>query len=299
MELSTNIHDVHPIIQDHSGKDQTVFYLWFKRWAIGAIAKVFEAAQNPMLVLDGPQDLGKSSFVKWLVSGIGEQYYSERPLNLADKDMLVELLTQFVWEISEFGHALRKADVEQLKAFVTMGTVTVRPSYARRALRRPATASLVGTINSDGGGFLNDPTGSRRFLCITLDRINFNYQNSIDINQLWAEVLDLYRSGEPWQLAPSEKLQRQAINEQYEVQNPYEALLRKYFLLTNKDSDFMTTNDMREHLEDWGKLPKGNIRATQMALASAAKRCNLKKERRSSYGSQEYVIIGIQPKPKP
>ena len=38
----------------------------FKRWFVGAIAKVFENAQNFMLVWDGPQNIGKSHLARWL-----------------------------------------------------------------------------------------------------------------------------------------------------------------------------------------------------------------------------------------
>jgi predicted P-loop ATPase len=296
-ELSTYIRDSHTMIPDAHGQLHTVFHLWSKRWLIGAVAKIYGSAQNPMLVLDGKQDIGKSSFAKWLTSGIGGKYYSERPLNLSDKDMLVELLSTLVWEVGELGNTMRKADVEALKAFITMNQVTVRPAYARKKLQAPAVASLIGTVNSDGAGFLNDPTGSRRFLCITIERINFDYERDIDINLLWSEALHRYHAGEPWRLAPCEKAAQRTINEDYEVPDPYEALLRKHFIFTGDSNDFLTTNDIREHLESINKLPKNNLKATQMELAKAIKRIGLRKDR--SPGSaryRPYVIYGIVPK---
>ena len=59
--------DAHPPIKYQSGHSEPVSYAFFKRWGIGAIAKLFEdgtlTAQNPMLVFDSKQDLGKSTFV--------------------------------------------------------------------------------------------------------------------------------------------------------------------------------------------------------------------------------------------
>jgi predicted P-loop ATPase len=42
------------------------FEKWFRHWIVGAVAKVFEGFQNPMLVIDGPQAIGKSYFARWL-----------------------------------------------------------------------------------------------------------------------------------------------------------------------------------------------------------------------------------------
>ena len=67
-----------------------VFYCWLHRWLIGAVAKVLDARQNVMLVLDGPQGCGKSHFVSWLGSVLPE-FFIEAPINPDDKDFLVTI----------------------------------------------------------------------------------------------------------------------------------------------------------------------------------------------------------------
>ena len=69
------------------------FPVFFRRWAIGAVAKCFESAQNAMLVLDGAQDLGKSYFVRWLCSSLPKQYI-EAPINPDSKDDRLQLITK-------------------------------------------------------------------------------------------------------------------------------------------------------------------------------------------------------------
>lgn len=50
--------------------------VWLRKWLIGACAKVFEAEQNPMLVMDGPQGVGKASLPGGLPNQWGLFYRS-------------------------------------------------------------------------------------------------------------------------------------------------------------------------------------------------------------------------------
>jgi predicted P-loop ATPase len=43
-----------------------LFWYLLQKWMVGAVAKVYTGAQNPMLVLAGSQGVGKSVFVQWL-----------------------------------------------------------------------------------------------------------------------------------------------------------------------------------------------------------------------------------------
>ena len=71
-------------------------------------------------------------------------------------------------------------------------------------LANAAALSIFG-INADGAGFLNDPTGSRRFVVVSIESLDHDYTKRIDINQLWAQIMHMYKNGEPWRLQANEK----------------------------------------------------------------------------------------------
>jgi predicted P-loop ATPase len=230
-------------INEDTGFGETAW----KRWMIGAVAKVYVQAQNAMLVWDGGQDVGKSHLARWL-SPLPE-YYIEAQLNPDDKDSLVRLATRFIWEVPEVDATTRRAEVAALKDFITRETITVRRAYAKYDMVKPACASLIGTINSDGAGFLRDTTGNRRFLTIRMSRIDWSY-SEIDVSNLWAQAVAMFRNGEPWRLTASEREMRDTINQQYQTQNYLEVLFDKFFVVRPERLDeWLTAEQIMKELE--------------------------------------------------
>ena len=63
----------------------------------------------------------------------------------------------------------------------------------------------------------------------TLTRIDWSYAKNVDVNQVWAQAVALYKAGEPWELTPEEKGLSNAINRLYEVDNPITQYLLRHF----------------------------------------------------------------------
>jgi len=254
-----------------------VFGLFLRRWMIGAVAKVYEQAQNVMLVLEGPQDIGKSYFVRWLCPKSLTAYFVEGAIDTQDKDVWGRLASAWLWEVGELGATTRKADREALKDFITRQVVTVRKAYGRHDTTRPALASLVGTINEEGAGFLNDPTGSRRFAIVSLTAVDRGYA-ALNVDDLWAEAFVAYQAGEPWQLTDDERRTQSEINDEYEVGSPLEGLLLKYYDIDPTDVvSWASSTDIIQELETYGL--KDNQRASLMELARVMQRLGVERKR--------------------
>jgi hypothetical protein len=267
-----------------------------RRWAVGAVARVFEHAQNRMLVLDGKQNIGKSFFAAWLGSPLNE-HFVEGGINPDDKDHIIRLSNTWIWEVSEMCSTMRRADVEALKSFLTMRDVKVRHPYGHFPITKPAITSFVGTVNNIGG-VLNDATGNRRFMATNLVSIDFDYPR-VNINQFWAQAVAMYRAGEPWQPTPAELLRIDAVNAQYEVENPVEDLLFKHFNIQASNTEWFTpTLEIIAvlHMNGWrGSTPT----ADGMIVATACKRIGLKKAYTERNGSTARGYLGIEKKIQP
>lgn len=216
-----------------------VFGLYLRKWLIGAIARAYTGSQNAVLVLDGPQGLGKSQFVNWLCPL--SRLFVDSNLNPDDKDCSLLAIRCFMWEVSELGATTKRADVEALKGFLSREVFTLRPPYGRFEIVKPGLVSFVGTVNNSSGIF-SDPTGSRRYWATTLTAIDWNYAQHVKLDQVWAEAHAAYRSGEVWRLSPAEAQQARTINEDYAVVDPYEDLLRKYYELDPARVDKWTSS---------------------------------------------------------
>lgn len=223
-----------PPIVYRNGDEVPLHAVYIYRWLIGAVAKALDAEQVAMLVLDGKQDLGKSTATRWLCSGMPD-YFIEAPINVADKDTDVRLIDRWIWEVSELDATTRKADQSALKAFITKKEVTVRKAYGRYEITKPAMASLIGTLNNSTG-FLTDETGNRRFMITRLTRLDFHYME-IDVNQLWAQAVHLYREKEPFRLVGEEKNAQNLVNKGYEVESTLTDWLDKYYVFDPEFGD--------------------------------------------------------------
>lgn len=273
-------------------KDQHgVFGLWFRKWLIGAVMKACtDGVMNPMLVLDGGQGIGKSSFVRWLGSAV-DGYFIEAPIDPSDKDDFVRLASTWIWEVAELGATARRADQEALKHFISRQQVQVRKAYGRYDIHKPALASFVGTVNNESG-LLTDATGSRRFLICKLESIDWSYSD-IDVNQLWAQAMALYKGGETNYLDNSQMNTSSTINEEYEIDNPILGMVEKYLDIDPSNEDWWTsTTDILELLTEKGLT--GHSRQNAMSLAVAMTRLGVNKKKQTSRNNRRiWGYVGI------
>lgn len=229
-----------------------MFSQWLFRWMVGTIAKAHLGERNPMLVLVGHQGLGKSWFSRWLCPVNPDYHFIEMPIKPDNKDDLLRLTDVLIWEVAELGATTRRADVESLKAFITQRNVRVRPPHGRHTIEKPVLCSFVGSVNNDGAGFLNDPTGSTRFLACQINGIDYGY-GKLDVGLLWAEAY-WYFCNVPgsWKLTDEEKAIQKTINEKYEQVSELDEVIDNAFEITGKPEDFMTTLDIKNHLATFG-----------------------------------------------
>lgn len=246
-----------------SGVRAPLHHVYIYRWLIGAVAKVYTGAQNPMMVWDGGQGIGKSTAVAWLCPL--PTYFIEGAINVSDKDSLVRLASTWIWEVAELDATTRKADQSALKDFITKQVVVVRKAYGRADFRGPALASMIGTLNNTSG-FLADETGSRRFMITRLDRIDLKYQD-IDTAQLWAQAVHLYRSGETWQLRGEEAQAQARNNEGYEVETVLSDWLDRAFEFDPEYDEPYSLADIISAMEADGVKLSGSERSQAMELA--------------------------------
>jgi len=293
-DLATYFTDIHTKQPTPCG-DEPVYKIFFRRWIVGAVAKVLAAKQNAMLVLDGAQGIGKSHFVRWLASGVPSRYFIEKAINPEDKDDDVRLINKWIWEVPELGATTKRADHEAIKHFISKMEVTVRKPYGHYDVHKPAMASMIGTINNEVG-FLNDATGNRRFLVCTLENINKEYSQKIDVNQVWAEAVALYKSGGETEFLTQEETELQTcLNDTYMVDDPMmNGLLEKCNADPKDTRNFASTIAILEHL-GYTQLRK----ADTMSLAAAAKKIGLQKYANGKIRGYYGVTIPIKSKYSP
>lgn len=275
--------------------DPMICEIFLRKWFIGAVVKVYEnGLRNPVLVLDGGQNIGKSTFARKLCPD--PIYFQEGSIRPDEKDHEIKLTQKLVWEIGELENTTSKSAVGALKDFLSRVNVSVRIPFDKYPISQPAMTSFIGTIN-EMAGFLNDDSGSTRFRVLRIESIDFGY-NNLDIGQCWAEAVAAYHAGERSDLdAPTEAISN-LIKQNYQVPNPIEDAILQYFTIDPKDNqNFCTAFQIRSILLDKDYANLGGRDYSPQRMSSTLKKLGCEKRQKWFSGNTVLqVYYGIRPK---
>jgi putative DNA primase/helicase len=191
---------------------------------IGSVARALNPGVkfDTMLVLEGDQGIGKSTMLRYL---FGDRYFIDHLPDFHSKDSFLQLQGAWCVEVAELS-ALGKADVKDVKQFLSRLVDKFRPPYGKNTIQVARRAVFIGTVNPEDGGYLRDPTGARRFWPVLCEG-QLNLQGILrDRDQLWAEAVQAYKSGETFHLVDDDSV-RAATEEQDKrrEQHPWEDVL--------------------------------------------------------------------------
>lgn len=220
-----------------------------KKALIGAVARIRRPGckHDHMLVLIGPQGCGKSTFV----AKLGRDWFSDSLYTLTGKDAYEQLQGHWIIELGEMA-ATRKAELEQIKQFISKQTDSYRAAYARRTAEHPRQCAFFGTTNDNE--FLHDATGGRRFWPVVVKSTAIDLVQELNtdtVDQIWAEALALYNAGEPWHLDRDlEKEARARQQAHTEVSSKTGLIIKFLELLLPEDWNTRTLEERRLFYSD-------------------------------------------------
>ena len=262
---------VDTLLVDYLGAGDTAYVRAVTRKTLcAAISRVLRPGCkfDSMLVLNGPQGVGKST----LIAKLAGEWFSDS-LNLGDtKDKTAAEKLQGYWilEIGELA-GLKKAEVETLRSFLSRQNDIYRAAFGKRATPHLRQCVFFGTTNAESG-YLRDTTGNRRFWPVKTPgsgkKQSWNLTHE-EILQIWAEALVYVRQGEKLYLSP--EMDALAKDEQREAMesDEREGLVREYLdtLLPERWAE-MDLFERRNFLtgSDFGGLQeKGTVKRTSVS----------------------------------
>ena len=235
---------VDTLLVDYLGAADTAYVRAVTRKTLcAAISRVLRPGCkfDSMLVLNGPQGVGKST----LIAKLAGEWFSDS-LNLGDtKDKTAAEKLQGYWilEIGELA-GLKKAEVETLRSFLSRQNDIYRAAFGKRATPHLRQCVFFGTTNAESG-YLRDTTGNRRFWPI--DTGEQRHTKSVwrdldpEIDQLWAEAYVRWQAGEPLYLSGAIEDAAKEKQEEHREASSREGIVREFM--------------ERPVPDDWSKWP--------------------------------------------
>ena len=223
--------------------------LWidgFRRWLLALTAQWMghnsRCANSLVPLLISPQQgMNKSTFCRLLMPPVLANYYIDK-FDFNAQANIEGKLGQFgLINLDEFDRYSTTA-IATLKNLVQLKRLTVKKAYASYYLQLHRIASFIGTSNQTE--LLNDPSGSRRFLCVEVTHpIDCS---PIDHDQLFAQLKTMIDRGTRVWMNREEEAELQRHNLHFMRLHPEAEVFHQIYALpqNNDEGELFTTSEI-------------------------------------------------------
>ena len=221
--------------------DNPVWVNGFHRWMLGLSAQWMQfrpdtnnanrANSVAPLLVSSRQGLGKSTFCRLLMPDALKAYYTESYDLSSPASAEAKLAAYGLINLDEFDK-LSASKMPLLKNLMQASALNIRKAYKRSASALPRIASFIGTSNRED--LLVDRTGSRRFLCVSLEHA-IDCVTPVEHEQLYAQLKAELLSGERSWFNKEEEQAIQQHNALFYKHIPEEEVFRLCFRFATQE----------------------------------------------------------------
>ena len=183
------------------------------------------------LLVSSRQGLGKSTFCRLLMPDALKAYYTESYDLSSPASAEAKLAAYGLINLDEFDK-LSASKMPLLKNLMQASALNIRKAYKRSASALPRIASFIGTSNRED--LLVDRTGSRRFLCVSLEHA-IDCVTPVEHEQLYAQLKAELLSGERSWINKEEEQAIQQHNALFYKHIPEEEVFRLCFRFATQE----------------------------------------------------------------
>ena len=210
-----------------------LFHIWMRSMVAMWQGKGQLTGNALVPLLIGRQGCGKSSFCRILLPRDLQDYYNDRINFKNEQDLNLGLSSFGLINLDEFDKITQRQQIV-LKYLVSTADLKYRPPYGKAYTPNRRYASFIGTTNEQTP--LTDPSGSRRFLCVSIDG-DIDFETPVQHAQLYAQLLHEIRQGERYWLSKEEERQLMEHNLNYQRLNGLGEMLMSLIQKPRNDED--------------------------------------------------------------
>ena len=232
-----------------------------KKWLVALVGSLIDdkVINHTAIIFSGEQGIGKTTWFRSILPLEFQEYIYEGYVPTKDKETQIKISECALILMDELENMSSK-NVDSLKQLITQQCIYLRRAYTTISQAYIRRASFAGTVNHKQ--FLYDMTGNRRFLCFDVESFNLNHQ--IPHNQLYAQLLHLFRTGFQYWFNEEEIAQVNIHNNQFRAVSAEEEVLTRYFepCDENDATIFLATTEIQQLLvqkSDFSSLSVQNL----------------------------------------
>ena len=264
-----------------------LFNIWMRSMVAMWLGKGQLTGNALVPLLIGRQGCGKSSFCRILLPRELQDYYNDRINFKNEQDLNLGLSSFSLINLDEFDKITQRQQIV-LKYRVSTADLKYRPPYGKAYTSNRRYASFIGTTNEQTP--LTDPSGSRRFLCVSIDG-DIDFETPVDHQQLYAQLMYEIQHGERYWLSKDEERALMEHNLAYQRLNGLGEMLMSLIAKprSNEDGEWLSLKDLSALLKKHFKGYKEDTTAFQK-IGSYLRRPEYKFQSRHTNNGTLYLI---------
>ena len=264
-----------------------LFNIWMRSMVAMWLGKGQLTGNALVPLLIGRQGCGKSSFCRILLPRELQDYYNDRINFKNEQDLNLGLSSFGLINLDEFDKITQRQQIV-LKYLVSTADLKYRPPYGKAYTSNRRYASFIGTTNEQTP--LTDPSGSRRFLCVSIDG-DIDFETTVDHQQLYAQLMYEIQHGERYWLSKDEERALMEHNLAYQRLNGLGEMLMSLIAKprSNEDGEWLSLKDLSALLKKHFRGYKEDTTAFQK-IGSYLRRPEYKFQSRHTNSGTLYLI---------
>ncbi len=292
----------HLVARNFEDKEDETYYQKranriLKKWLVACVANYYgEKANDTILgLMSLAGGIGKTTFFQNLIPERLSEYYFETKKDAKtyrfafDSIFTTRMLNQF-----EELNGIKRSNINEFKQILSAKTIEVKTSFGLEKRQRVANAAFTSNQVREMGGFMYELMNDRRFAIIELETIEKNYMERIDIDQVWAEAVTLFKSTTFDYVWNSDDYKDFInYNRRYEKETEATKLIKRYYEqpteATVEQQVFMTAADILRELVKYKKV-SSSMNISDVSIGRALN--TLDYRRTSATGATGYTIKG-------
>ncbi|MFZ4705495.1 MAG: VapE domain-containing protein [Bacteroidales bacterium] len=197
-----------------------------RKWIVATVACAMGIKENDAMfvIVNNEEGLGKSYLLEYLVPDPLRGYFTKSVKDMNYPDMFTSnLLINFDEMVG-----ITKSTEEEFKNVLSSKLINVSKRFTTTKQRY---ASASGTSNRDAehGGFLTPGMGTRRFAINHIETIDWEYNQHIEVDQIWAEAMMLLTQNFEYTWNPEDFRELGEYNARFIVQTSSFKLIKEFY----------------------------------------------------------------------